>query len=242
MAWCRSAFERSDRSDPHTSATGAATAWDDLEVTPRSTLPIGSELYLRDPGDLKGEVQEFEGSADGQRGSFQEASENPNQRLVRAQVKRRPLGFLGIPEDGARPERRTITGPTWGKDRRPREANPYDPPRFKRSVAKPGQEHALKMWWKEVPYGAGEEASRNLREHPSKRQKRIQWQQYAKKAYEPTKMNPGATGKVYTVAGDFRQSQRYDPSLKNAWQQALNHEENVLLVVGEEEEMCGILP
>ncbi|KAJ1092118.1 hypothetical protein NDU88_005230 [Pleurodeles waltl] len=115
---------RKHRSDPHTSATGVATAWEDPEVTPRSTLPIGSELYPRDPGDLKGEVPEFEGGADGRRGSFQEASEDPNQRLVRTQVKRRPLGSSGIPEDGARPERRTIAVPTWDEDRRPREANP----------------------------------------------------------------------------------------------------------------------
>ncbi|KAJ1149091.1 hypothetical protein NDU88_001909 [Pleurodeles waltl] len=60
----------------------------------------------------------------------------------------------------------------------------------------------------------------------SKRQKRIQRQQYSIKDYEISKTNPGAIGKVYTVAGDFRQSQRDDPSLKNAWQKALHNEEH----------------
>ncbi|KAJ1190353.1 hypothetical protein NDU88_007091 [Pleurodeles waltl] len=82
------------------------------------------------------------------------------------------------------------------------------------------------MWWNEVPYNDGEEARRIPRERPSKQQKRIQHCQYAEKPFELTKKNPGATGKVYTVAGDFRQSQRDDPSLKNAWQQALKHEDN----------------
>ncbi|KAJ1149991.1 hypothetical protein NDU88_002789 [Pleurodeles waltl] len=94
-------------------------------------------------------------------------------------------------------------------------------------LTKAGQEHTLKMWWKEVPYDAGEGVSRNPRDHLSKRQKRIQRQQYAQKPNETTRLGPGVTGKVCTVAGDFRQSQRDDPSLKNAWQQALNHEEHV---------------
>ncbi|KAJ1150154.1 hypothetical protein NDU88_002951 [Pleurodeles waltl] len=82
------------------------------------------------------------------------------------------------------------------------------------------------MWWNEAPYDDREEASRIPRERPSKRQKRIQRHQYAEKTFELTKKNPGATGKVYTVARDFRQSQRDDPSLKNTWQQALRHEDN----------------
>ncbi|KAJ1159501.1 hypothetical protein NDU88_000008 [Pleurodeles waltl] len=98
---------------------------------------------------------------------------------------------------------------------------------FSLLLTKAGQEHTLKMWWKEVPYDTREAASQHPRKHLSKRQKRIQRQQYAVKDYEVTKMDPGATGKVYTVAGDFRQSQRDNPSLKNPWQQALNHEEHV---------------
>ncbi|KAJ1081875.1 hypothetical protein NDU88_002048 [Pleurodeles waltl] len=111
-------------SDLQTSETGAATAWDDPEVTPRSTLPIGSKLYLRDPGNLKGEVPEFKEWRMVEEAVFQEASGDPIQRLVRTQRKRRSLEPSGIPEDGARPERRTLAVPTWDKDRRPREANP----------------------------------------------------------------------------------------------------------------------
>ncbi|KAJ1191025.1 hypothetical protein NDU88_000342 [Pleurodeles waltl] len=114
----------SDRSDPHTSATGAAAAWDDPEVTPRSTFPIGSKHYPRDPGNLKGEITEFEGRRMVGEEVFQEASRDPIQKLARTQRKRRSLEASGIPEDGARPQRRTIAVPTWDEDRQPREANP----------------------------------------------------------------------------------------------------------------------
>ncbi|KAJ1143279.1 hypothetical protein NDU88_009589 [Pleurodeles waltl] len=86
----------------------------------RSAIPIDSALYLRDPGDVK--VPEFKGGADGQRGDFQEASEDRTRRLERIQVKR-SLRLLGIPEDRPRPEQRIITVPTQAEARRPREAN-----------------------------------------------------------------------------------------------------------------------
>ncbi|KAJ1178903.1 hypothetical protein NDU88_004144 [Pleurodeles waltl] len=98
---------------------------------------------------------------------------------------------------------------------------------FSLLLTKAGQEHTLRMRWKEVPYDAGEGVSCIPRDHLSKRQKRIQRQQYVQNPNKTTRVAPGIPGKVYTVAGDFRQSQRDDPSLKNAWQQALNHEEHV---------------
>ncbi|KAJ1103709.1 hypothetical protein NDU88_001130 [Pleurodeles waltl] len=113
----------SDRSDKHTIATGVATAWDDPEVTPRSTLPIGSGLSPQEPGELKGQVAELGGSADGRRGNIQEASEDPTRRLVRTQGTRRLLGPSAKPENGAQPEQRIIAVPTRDEDRRPREAD-----------------------------------------------------------------------------------------------------------------------
>ncbi|KAJ1157020.1 hypothetical protein NDU88_009736 [Pleurodeles waltl] len=90
------------------------------------------------------------------------------------------------------------------------------------------QEHTLEMWGKEIPYDSGEIVSQRPKTQLSKRQKRTQRQQYSVKDYEVSKKDPGDTGKVYTVAGDFRQRQRDDSSLKNAWQQALRHEEPVV--------------
>ncbi|KAJ1201053.1 hypothetical protein NDU88_004869 [Pleurodeles waltl] len=89
----------------------------------RSAYPIGSELYPRDPGDVKGEITEFTGGAEGWRGDFQKASEDRTRRLERIQVKRSRLRSSGIPEDRARPEQRIITVPTRDEDRRPWEAN-----------------------------------------------------------------------------------------------------------------------
>ncbi|KAJ1088872.1 hypothetical protein NDU88_002026 [Pleurodeles waltl] len=68
--------------------------------------------------------------------------------------------------------------------------------------------------------------SRSPRVTLSRRQKRIQRQQYVQKPNTVTRPSPGVASKVCTVSGDFRQSQRDDPSLKNAWQQALNPEEH----------------
>ncbi|KAJ1213897.1 hypothetical protein NDU88_001527 [Pleurodeles waltl] len=91
LVCCLGVCDGSDRSDPHTSATGADAAWDDPEVTPRSTFPIGSELYPLDPGNLKGEVPEFEGGRMVEEEVFQEASGDPIQKLARTQRKRRSL-------------------------------------------------------------------------------------------------------------------------------------------------------
>ncbi|KAJ1149507.1 hypothetical protein NDU88_002314 [Pleurodeles waltl] len=122
IACSETVCDGSDQSDPHTITTGAATAWDDPEVNQRSTLPIGSGLYPRDPGELKGRVGELEESVDRRRGNLQEASEDPTRRLVRTQGTRRLRGPSGNPENRARPERGIITVPTRDEDRRPREA------------------------------------------------------------------------------------------------------------------------
>ncbi|KAJ1117486.1 hypothetical protein NDU88_005686 [Pleurodeles waltl] len=81
--------------------------------------------------------------------------------------------------------------------------------------SKAGEEHMMKKWWDEVPYDTEIAETRPLKPHLSKRQKRAQRQQH----WEENRGNtdkPRITGKVYTVAGDFRQKQREDPSLKNA--------------------------
>ncbi|KAJ1144766.1 hypothetical protein NDU88_011063 [Pleurodeles waltl] len=87
-------------------------------------LPIGSILYPRDPGNLKGEVPEIKDVRRIEEEVFQEASGDDYQKLLRTQRKGRPVGASRIPEVGAWAERTTSTVPTWDKDRRPQEANP----------------------------------------------------------------------------------------------------------------------
>ncbi|KAJ1092575.1 hypothetical protein NDU88_005685 [Pleurodeles waltl] len=93
-------------------------------------------------------------------------------------------------------------------------------------LIKAGEEHMMKKWWEEVPYDTGIAENQPPKLRLSRQQKRIQRQQYWGKDYESNETTPGAMGKVYTVAGDFRQSQRDDPSLKNAWEKALSNEES----------------
>ncbi|KAJ1188366.1 hypothetical protein NDU88_005127 [Pleurodeles waltl] len=95
---------------------------------------------------------------------------------------------------------------------------------FPRLLSKAGEEHMMKKWWKEVPYDTEIAETRPIKPPLSKQQKRAQRQQN----WEGNRGNtdtPGITGKVYTVVGDFRQKQREDPSLKNAWAKALSSEE-----------------
>ncbi|KAJ1137838.1 hypothetical protein NDU88_004234 [Pleurodeles waltl] len=95
---------------------------------------------------------------------------------------------------------------------------------FPRLLSKAGEEHMMKKWWEEVPYDTEIAETRPIKPPLSKRQKRAQRQQH----WEENRGNtdtPGITGKVYTLAGDFRQKQREDHSLKNAWAKALSNEE-----------------
>ncbi|KAJ1190352.1 hypothetical protein NDU88_007090 [Pleurodeles waltl] len=121
-AACR--CDGSDRFDPHTRATGAAAVGDDPEVTPRSQLPTGSFLHLRDSGNLKGEVPEIGG---GVWRSEEEMVPETSRELPKRVKTQRPGGTIGasrIPEAGGQAERRTSTVPTWDEDCRPREAAP----------------------------------------------------------------------------------------------------------------------
>ncbi|KAJ1138355.1 hypothetical protein NDU88_004742 [Pleurodeles waltl] len=96
---------------------------------------------------------------------------------------------------------------------------------FPTLLTKAGQEHTLKSWWEEVPFEAGVGISRDPKVSLTRRQKRVQRQQYMQ-TYETQPSNgPAVASKVCTIAGDFRQSQQDDPSLRNAWQQAMNPEE-----------------
>ncbi|KAJ1178017.1 hypothetical protein NDU88_003267 [Pleurodeles waltl] len=95
---------------------------------------------------------------------------------------------------------------------------------FPRLLSKAGEEHMMKKWWEEVPYDTEIAETRPIKPPLSKRQKRAQRQQH----WEENRGNTdtaGITGKVYTVAGNLRQKQREDPSLKNAWVKAHSSEE-----------------
>ncbi|KAJ1176042.1 hypothetical protein NDU88_001326 [Pleurodeles waltl] len=95
-------------------------------------------------------------------------------------------------------------------------------------LTKAGQEHTLKTWWEEVPFGAGEGVSRTPKITLSKREKRVQRQHYTQKNNTPPEPSSRVASRVCTIPGEFWQSQRDDPSLKNAWQQALNPEERAV--------------
>ncbi|KAJ1201568.1 hypothetical protein NDU88_005376 [Pleurodeles waltl] len=98
---------------------------------------------------------------------------------------------------------------------------------FPSLLNKAGQEHILRTWWEEVPIGEGEEESRRPRVILSSKQKREQRQQYtqSQKGLKPN--IPEAASIVCTITGDFQQRQHDDPTLKHAWQQALNLEDHV---------------
>ncbi|KAJ1177905.1 hypothetical protein NDU88_003157 [Pleurodeles waltl] len=80
-------------------------------------------------------------------------------------------------------------------------------PHFRRSVAEPdyiaftallnkaGEEHMLHKWWEEVPYDLEVTETQSPKDHLSKRQKRIQRQQYWEKPCESKETAPGDIGK-----------------------------------------------
>ncbi|KAJ1187720.1 hypothetical protein NDU88_004490 [Pleurodeles waltl] len=113
----------SDRSDPHTIAPSAISAWIDPEATQRAVLPIGSAQYSRDERDVKGEVPKCQGGEVGRSGNLQDAAAERTRRLERIEEERNPRSS-GVPEDRTRLEPRTLAVPTQDEDRRPGKHTP----------------------------------------------------------------------------------------------------------------------
>ncbi|KAJ1218094.1 hypothetical protein NDU88_005680 [Pleurodeles waltl] len=92
-------------------------------------------------------------------------------------------------------------------------------------LAKACQENVTYTWWGEAPYGRAEVEERPLRLKLSIKQKREQRREYHATT-APGLLEPAPqAATVLTTIGSFRQAQREDPTLKNAWQQALNPDE-----------------
>ncbi|KAJ1085401.1 hypothetical protein NDU88_005533 [Pleurodeles waltl] len=84
------------------------------------------------------------------------------------------------------------------------------------------QENIANVWWDEAPFGTTEIDARPLRKKLSRKEKREQRQKYLNPLTPETSEPVPQTATVLTIAGSFRQTQREDPTLKNAWQQALH--------------------
>ncbi|KAJ1181686.1 hypothetical protein NDU88_006888 [Pleurodeles waltl] len=83
------------------------------------------------------------------------------------------------------------------------------------------QDHIANSWWNDAPLVSSEIEEHNTRRKLSKKQKREQKQGYWTNS-DPTKPSVTAVPKaIMSIAGRFRQAQREDPTLKNAWQIAL---------------------
>ncbi|KAJ1150111.1 hypothetical protein NDU88_002909 [Pleurodeles waltl] len=72
-------------------------------------------------------------------------------------------------------------------------------------------------WWTEAPFGTTEIDLRPVRKKVSQKEKREERQEYQNQQPPVIPESVPQTGAVLTSAGTFRQAQRKDPSLKNAW-------------------------
>ncbi|KAJ1100627.1 hypothetical protein NDU88_005708 [Pleurodeles waltl] len=81
------------------------------------------------------------------------------------------------------------------------------------------QENMANAWWDEAPFGTTEIDVRPMRKKLSRKEKREQQQEYRDRLPPEIPEFVPQTGTVLTIAGTFRQAQREDPTLKNAWQQ-----------------------
>ncbi|KAJ1181399.1 hypothetical protein NDU88_006606 [Pleurodeles waltl] len=84
------------------------------------------------------------------------------------------------------------------------------------------QEHINNAWWEEAPFGTSEMEARTQRKKLSRKQKREQRREHRNSLTLKIPAPTLHTAKVFTAVGNFRQAQREDPTLKNAWQQALH--------------------
>ncbi|KAJ1198773.1 hypothetical protein NDU88_002612 [Pleurodeles waltl] len=83
------------------------------------------------------------------------------------------------------------------------------------------QEHTANLWWKEAPFVTSEIEEHSISKKLSKKQKCKQKQGYRRKDDDTQLSVPTDPKPIMTVAGSFRQVQREDPTLKNAWHSAL---------------------
>ncbi|KAJ1146406.1 hypothetical protein NDU88_012683 [Pleurodeles waltl] len=98
---------------------------------------------------------------------------------------------------------------------------------FTSLLAKASQENVTNTWWEEAPYGKAEVEESPLRLKLSRKQEQEQRRYYhATSATGSLKPAPEAAT-VLTTVGSFRQAQPEDPTLKNAWQQALSLDERL---------------
>ncbi|KAJ1115795.1 hypothetical protein NDU88_004017 [Pleurodeles waltl] len=100
---------------------------------------------------------------------------------------------------------------------------------FTSLLEKAGQEHINNTWWEEAPFGASEEETRKPRIKLSRKPKREQRRVYQilRDPRKPESNFPPAM--VCTTSGDFRQGQHDNPTLKNAWHQALHPDGQVVI-------------
>ncbi|KAJ1165248.1 hypothetical protein NDU88_005676 [Pleurodeles waltl] len=72
-------------------------------------------------------------------------------------------------------------------------------------------------WWKEAPFVSSEIEEHSIRRKLSKKKKREQKQGYRINSDDPKLAVSTDPKAIMSVAGSFRQAQREDPTLKNAW-------------------------
>ncbi|KAJ1156144.1 hypothetical protein NDU88_008868 [Pleurodeles waltl] len=84
------------------------------------------------------------------------------------------------------------------------------------------QENIANAWWATARFGTTEIDVRPERKKLSRKEKREQRQEYRNHIPHEIPESIPQTGTVVTIAGTFRQAQREDPTLKNAWQQELH--------------------
>ncbi|KAJ1104387.1 hypothetical protein NDU88_001799 [Pleurodeles waltl] len=77
------------------------------------------------------------------------------------------------------------------------------------------QKHMTESWWMEAPFVSTEIEQHTIQRKPSKKEKREQ-----KKGYQRQRDNTDPKA-IMSVAGGFCQAQTEDPTLKNAWHNAL---------------------
>ncbi|KAJ1154992.1 hypothetical protein NDU88_007730 [Pleurodeles waltl] len=89
-------------------------------------------------------------------------------------------------------------------------------------LEKASQEHGNNAWCEEAPFGASEDEVRTPRIKLSRKQKREQRREH-RNFHNLRNLDPAPhTATIFTTTGEFRQAEHEDPTLKNAWHQALH--------------------
>ncbi|KAJ1189787.1 hypothetical protein NDU88_006529 [Pleurodeles waltl] len=95
-------------------------------------------------------------------------------------------------------------------------------------LAKASQEYITNTWWEDTPYVAAEVEEKPMRPKLSRKQKQGQRQSYNGNLTLAAARPISHRATVLTAEGSFRQAQREDPLLKNAWQRALAPDETAV--------------